>query len=282
MNTEKLLKSIDNLSAFPITVFKVGEVLHRGDYSASDIVELIRYDQAMAAAIVKMSNSPYYGLRQQVGSLRDAVIFLGRDSLLKIVQTAGASRYFKREVRGYTEKTRELWEHSVAVALMSQILSRKIFKQENEKLYLTALLHDVGKLVMGQEVLESFDEISRLVSSGKYSFLEAEEAVVGINHAALGGKVAEKWNFPKDIIEAIAFHHRPDLLENADNTMAWLVYLADQICLMVGYTGGFDGLAHRGVSEIIEKFDFHEKDIESGVIELVEELKHARDVLGVV
>lgn len=282
MILEKLLKSIDNLPVFPITVFKIGEMLRREDYSASGIVELIQYDQSMAANIVKMSNSPYFGLRQQVGSLRDAVIFLGRDNLMKIVQTAGASRYFKREVRGYTEKTKELWEHSVAVALMSQILSRKIFKQENEKLYLTALLHDIGKVVMGQAVFESFHEISQLVASGEYSFLEAEETVVGIDHAALGGKVAEKWNFPKDIVEAIAFHHRPDLLANVDNTMAWLVYLADQICLMSGYTGGFDGLAHRSVHDIIEKFDFHERDIELGIIELVEELKHAREVLGVV
>jgi putative nucleotidyltransferase with HDIG domain len=282
MSLDKLIKSIDSLPAFPLAVFKIGEMLHRGDYSAGEIVELIRYDQVMAASIVKMSNSPYFGVRQKIGSLRDAVVFLGRDNLLRIVQTAGSSRYFKKEGRGYTERVRELWEHSVAVALMSQILSRKIFSCEDEKLYLASLLHDVGKMVMGEAVFESFSEISRLVSSGNYSFLEAEELVVGIDHAALGGKIAEKWNFPKDIVEAIAFHHRPDLLENVDNDMAWLVYLADQVCLISGYTGGFDGLAHRGINAIIEKFNFHERDLELGMIQLDEEIKHAREALGIV
>jgi putative nucleotidyltransferase with HDIG domain len=281
MTVEKLIQSIDNLPVFPLIVFRVGEILRNDDYSAAEIVEVIRYDQAMAANIVKMGNSPYFGVRQKIGSLRDAIVFLGRDNLRKIVQTAGAARYFKKEGRGYTEKSRELWEHSVAVALMSQILSRKIFHCDNDRLYLAALLHDIGKMVMGVAVYESFDEISQLVSSGKYSFLEAEEAVVGINHADLGGKIAEKWHFPVEIVEAISFHHRPDLLKNADNEMAWLVYLADQICLISGYTGGFDGLAHRGVSATMEKFDFHEKDVEQGMIQLVEELKKAEDVLGI-
>jgi putative nucleotidyltransferase with HDIG domain len=282
MTVDKLIQSIDSLPVFPLAVFKVGEMLRRDDYSAVEVVELIRYDQAMAANIVKMSNSPYFGVRKNIGSLRDAVVFLGRDNLLRIVQTASSSRYFKKEIRGYTEKAKELWEHSVAVALMSQILSRKIFNREDEKLYLASLLHDIGKMVMGEAVFESYAEISRLVSSGTHSFLEAEEAVVGIDHAALGGRIAEKWNFPKDIVEAIAFHHRPDLLENVDNAMAWIVYLADQICLISGYTGGFDDLAHRGIHTIIEKFNFHERDLELAMMQLDEELKNAREALGVV
>ncbi|MHB8092321.1 MAG: HDOD domain-containing protein [Syntrophales bacterium] len=282
MRIDEIIKSVDKLPSFPLTVFKVGELLRTDDYSASDIVDLIKYDQAIAANIVKMSNSPYFGARQRIGSLRDAVVFLGRENLLRIVQTAGVSRFFKKEGRGYVEKAREIWEHSVAVALMSQILSRKIFKKEDGKLYLSALLHDVGKMVMGELVYDSFAEISKLVSGGGYSFLEAEKEIIGIDHAELGGKIAEKWNFPRDVVDAISFHHRPDLLEGAENMMAWLVYLADQVCLISGYTGGFDGLAHRGINEIMEKFDFHERDLELGMIQLVEELKHAEEVLGIV
>jgi putative nucleotidyltransferase with HDIG domain len=278
---DKLLQSIDQLPPFPATIFKVSEVLNKENYSVSEIIDVIKYDQAMAANVMKMSNSAYFSPMQKIGSLRDAVLFIGKDNLIKIVQIAGSSRFFKKEARGYEEKSKELWEHSVAVAVMSQILSKKILQKEDEKLYIAALLHDIGKIIMGETVYDSFAEISRLVDSGKYSFLEAEESVIGINHAALGGKVAEKWNFPADIVEAIAFHHRPDLLEKSDNTIAWLVYLADQICLFAGYTGGFDGLAHRGVNEIMKKFNFHERDVELGIIQLVEELEHARNVLEI-
>jgi putative nucleotidyltransferase with HDIG domain len=282
MMIDKILKSLEHIPAFPITILKVSEMLRDDDYSVVNMVDLIKYDQAMAANIMKMSNSTYFGSRQKIGTLRDAVVYLGKNNLIRIVQTAGVSRYFKQKGRGYVEKANELWEHSVAVAIMSQILSRQVLKCEDEKLYLAALLHDVGKMVMGEFVNESFETIARLVAEGGYSFLEAEEAVIGINHAELGGKIAERWNFPKDIVVALTYHHRPDLIEQNNNIIMWLVYLADQVCILTGITGGFDGLAHRGVSEVMKKFKFYQKDLELGMITLVEDLGHAKDVLGIV
>jgi putative nucleotidyltransferase with HDIG domain len=283
MMIDKMLKSLGQIPAFPMTILKVSEMLRDDDYSVVNMVDLIKYDQAMAANIMKMSNSAYFGSRQKIGTLRDAVVYLGKNNLIRIVQTAGVSRYFKQKGCGYVEKVNELWEHSVAVAIMSQILSRKIQKCEDEKLYLAALIHDVGKMVMGEFVNESFETITRLVAEGGYSFLEAEEAVIGINHAELGGKIAERWNFPKEIVVALTYHHRPDLIEqNNNNIIMWLVYLADQICILTGITGGFDGLAHRGVNEVMKKFNFYEKDLELGMIQLVEDLEHAKDVLGIV
>jgi len=282
MMIDKILKSLEHIPAFPITILKVSEMLRDDDYSVVKMVDLIKYDQAMAANIMKMSNSTYFGSRQKIGTLRDAVVYLGKNNLIRIVQTAGVSRYFKQKGRGYVEKANELWEHSVAVAIMSQILSRQILKREDEKLYLAALIHDVGKMVMGEFVNESFETIARLVAEGGYSFLEAEEAVIGINHAELGGKIAERWNFPKDIVVALTYHHRPDLIEQNNNIIMWLVYLADQVCILTGITGGFDGLAHRGVSEVMKKFKFYEKDLELGMIQLVDDLEHAKDVLGIV
>ena len=279
---DKILKSLDHIPAFPITILKVHEMLHDDDYSVAEMVNLIKYDQAMAVNIMKMSNSAYFGQRQRIGTLRDAVVYLGKNNLIRIVQTAGVSRFFKREGRGYVEKANELWEHSVAVALMSQILSQKVMKHADEKLYLAALIHDVGKMVMGEFVFESIEKISRMVATGGYSFLEAEEAVVGINHAALSGKIAERWNFPEEIIDALSYHHRPDFMEKNNNVIMWLVYLADQVCMIAGFTGGFDGLAHRGVSEVMEKFEFHEKDLELGMMKLIEDLRHAKDMLGIV
>jgi putative nucleotidyltransferase with HDIG domain len=282
MMIDKILKSLDHIPAFPITILKVSEMLRDDDYSVASMVDLIKYDQAMAANIMKMSNSAYFGSRQKIGTLRDAVVYLGKNNLIRIVQTAGVSRYFTQKGRGYVEKANELWEHSVAVAIMSQILSHKVLKCEDEKLYLAALLHDVGKMVMGEFVNESFETIARLVAESGYSFLEAEEAVIGINHAELGGKIAERWNFPKEIIVALTYHHRPDLIEKNNNVIMWLVYLADQVCILTGITGGFDGLAHRGVSEVMKKFEFYEKDLELGMIKLVEDLEHAKSVLGIV
>lgn len=279
---DKVLRSIEHVPAFPTTVIKVSEMLRDDDYSVAEVVNLIKHDPAIATNILKMSNSAYLSPRQKIGTVRDAVVYLGRNNLIRVIQTAGISRFFGKANKGYAVTATELWEHSVASALFSQMLSRKIMKREDEKLYLAALLHDVGKIVLGEFVHESFERILELVAGRGYSFLEAEDEVIGINHAELGGRMAARWNFPREIVDALSYHHRPDLLKKDDDETVWLVYLADQACLMMGIAGGADGLTHRGLSEVMTKFGFYQRDLEMGMMQLAEDLKCAKDLTGIV
>jgi putative nucleotidyltransferase with HDIG domain len=187
MIIDGILKSIDTIPAFPATIQKVIELLRDEDYAVNDLVNVIKYDQAVTANILKISNSAYFGVRQKIKTIPDAVIYLGQQQLVRAVQTAGISRFFRKAGKGYAIKSKDLWEHSVAVALMSQILSRKIHGREDPVLYTAALLHDVGKIIMGEYVHDCFEQIIGRVNLLNCSFLEAEEAVIGINHAELGG-----------------------------------------------------------------------------------------------
>lgn len=274
-----ILKSIDRIPAFPATTQKVAALLRNDDYAVTDVANVIKYDQAIAANILKISNSAYFGARQKIKSIQDAVVYLGQQQLIRAVQTAGVSRYFSKGGKGYVAQSKDLWEHSVAVALMSQILSRKIQSREDPVLYTAALLHDVGKLILGEYVHESFEKIMYRVKQGKRSFLEAEEAILGINHADLGGRIATHWNFPADIRDAIAYHHRPDLLIEQDKKNAWLVYLSDQACLMMGIDGGIDALAHKGLEDVMQYFNLRMIDLEKSFISLVDELERAKDLI---
>jgi putative nucleotidyltransferase with HDIG domain len=209
------------------------------------------------------------------------VIYLGQQQLVRAVQTAGISKYFQKGAQGYVKQSKELWEHSVAVALMSQILSRRLMSREDPVLYTAALLHDVGKIIMGEYVHESYGQISNRVTDLKCSFLEAEEAILGINHAELGGRIADRWNFPAEIRDAIAFHHRPDLLHAASSDKAWLVYLSDQACLMYGVDGGVDALAYQGLEDVMRYFNMRAIDLEKSLITLHDELAVAKDFIDI-
>jgi putative nucleotidyltransferase with HDIG domain len=278
---DKILQTIERIPAFPATVRKVEELLAAGDYSAAQLARVIELDQAIAAQIIKMSNSAYFGVRQPIRSIMDAVTYLGQENIIRAVRTAGISKFYHGSVKGYVPTALQLWEHSVAVALMSQILFRKLYQRKNHQLYTAALLHDVGKLVMGEFVNESFQKVMDLVIQHGRSFLEAEEEIIGINHAEAGRRIAEHWKFPEDIKEAIAFHHRPDLLEKENKVIPWLVYLSDQICLMTGIGVGEDGLAYRGLGEAIEKFNLRMRDIEESIVELTDQLKAARGLVNI-
>jgi len=278
---EKILQSIRKIPAFPAAVQKVSELLRDEDYSTQDVVKVIQYDQAITANIMKMSNSAYFGSRQKIRTIHEAVVFLGRRHLQSAVLTAGASRFFQASRGGYVEKGKQLWEHSVAVAVMSQILSRQLRRREDPVLYTAALMHDIGKLILGEFVHGEYEKIEDLMRQRSCSFLDAEEEILGINHAELGGRIADQWNFPPPIRDGIAYHHRPDLLADEDS-IAGLIYLSDQFCLMAGIDGGVDGLAHRGLGSIVKQFQLREVDLERNLILLLDELDKAADLLQLV
>lgn len=280
---EKILLSIKKLPAFPVTIQRVSELLRNDDYSVQEVASVIKYDQAIAANLLKISNSAYLGTRQKIKTIRDAIIYLGQKELIRAVQTAGVIRFFTNRAKGRGKRAADLWEHSVAVAVMSQILCRQLYRREDSALYTAALVHDIGKLIMGECIEETSEKIFRLVSEKGLSFLEAEEEIIGINHAELGGRIADYWNFPVELRDAIAYHHRPDLLDREQkDDLPSLVYLADQFCLMMGSDGGMNGLAQRGVTVIMQKYGLREIDLERNWILLMEELAKAKEFMEIV
>lgn len=279
---EKIIRSVQSIPAFPMTVHKVAELVSQEDYAVTDLVNLIKYDQAITANILKMSNAAYFGSRHKIKTIQEAVLYLGQQNLLRAVQAAGVSRFYRKVSGGYVSRARDLWKHAIAVATMSQILSQKIFRCDDSVLYTAALLHDIGKVFLGEYVQESFERIGNLVANGGYSFLDAEKEVLGIDHAVLGGMIADHWHFPTEIRDAIAYHHRPDLLDRDGDYVSWLVYLSDQACLMIGVDGGIDGLAYKGLEESLKRYHLRLQDLEEGMIMLFESLKGAEDVINIV
>ncbi|HYA14969.1 MAG TPA: HDOD domain-containing protein [Syntrophales bacterium] len=278
---DEIIRSIKNIPAFPAVALKVMALIDDPDYAITDIVDVVKYDQAITANILRICNSAYFGLKYKVVTIGDAVMRLGQQNVIRAVEAAGVSKFYEK-AKGYGLEANKLWEHSVGVALMSQILSKRIFNSEDAKLYTTALLHDIGKVVMGEFVDESFMKIYDIVSHEGISFLEAEGKVIGIDHAELGGKIASQWNFPADMREAIVYHHRPDLMTDGDNNNAWLIYLADQACIMMGIGLGNDGLAYKGLSEAIVRFKLRQKDFEECIMMMLGDLERAKELLGII
>ena len=273
--------SIGRLPAFPATVHRVTALINNSDSSLSELVGVVRLDPAITANILRMCNSAYFGLRHRVDNVHDAIMYLGRQNVVRAVMAAGVSRFFK-DTPGYETEARELWEHAVGTALMSQLLARRILGREDAGLFTAALLHDIGKIILGEYIHEKREEFSKLLEGGGRSFLEVEDEVLGMNHAALGRTIASAWNFPPDIQLSIAGHHRPDQMEGCDNPIPWIVHLADQVCLMLGIGKGTDGLAYYGMACALGRFHLSQKDLETVMAEFVKEFENARELVGIV
>jgi putative nucleotidyltransferase with HDIG domain len=250
------------------------------DSSLTELAAVIRLDQAITANILRICNSAYFGLRRPVDNVSDAIMHMGKKNVLRAVVAAGLSRYF-RTTKGYDVKGGDLWEHAVAVALMSQICAARISRPDDPRLFTAGVLHDIGKMVMGEFVQEAWQKIQELTERQKYSFLEAEQEVLGVNHAELGGEIALIWKFPDEILKAIAFHHRPDLLADGD-AVPWIVYLSNQVCHVMGIGVGTDALAYRAVGDVAGRFQLKQRDLEDMMAHLHKSLQDARELVSIV
>jgi putative nucleotidyltransferase with HDIG domain len=276
---ENILEATTQLPPFPTVLQRVLQLMDDPKSSAQDVVNAIQYDQSITANVLMVCNSAYFGLRRPVFSIREALIRIGFDQLLEIILSQGSSSLFYRACQGYDLEAGELWRHSVACALLSQIISDRLNQERTAIQFTAALLHDMGKILLSEFVKEHFAEIKKWVQEKEVSFIEAEQAVLGIDHAELGAKLSEKWNFPKAIISVLRYHHTP-LLSPTDHHLVSLIYLCDIVAMMTGYGGGADGLSYHGNQDIVKQFDLKEKDIEMIILELQERLKEVELLLN--
>lgn len=276
---ELVLAEVKKLPPMPQVVQRLAAMLRDPDVSARHLVDTVQLDQGLTANVLRVCNSAYFGARRQITSLQQALTLIGNQRLMDIVMSQGSSAYFNRPSTGYELARGELWRHSVAVALTSQILSQRLSGRGDPMLYTAALLHDVGKVVLSEFVAEGFEAIRTLVVERRMSFQEAEAQVLGIDHAELGARICERWDFPPPLVAAIRHHHDPEAAQ-ADPVCA-IVYVSDLLCLMLGIGAGADGLAYHGGDKLLEALKLSEKDLYLTMADLTEELQQAEEMLRV-
>ncbi len=246
---EQILKIAESLPPFPEVVWKVLPLV-RSMAPAGEIEAVIKLDPVTTAKVLNLSQSPAFGSRKsRIDSLRDAILTLGQQQLIQLIMTASSARYYAGKAEGYDLVEGELWEHSVAVALMSEMVARTIGANNTPTVYMAALLHDIGKNVLNRFVKSFYSSILELVTEKKITFLEAERQALGVDHQQLGGIIATNWRFPPEIIASIAHHHDPqELKEHKD--VASIVYVANRMVSALGIGAGLDGFLQPNHDEV--------------------------------
>lgn len=277
---DTILQSTIQLPAFPAVIQKVLQLIEDPQSSARELVDVIQYDQAITANILKVCNSAYFGARRPIHTLREALVRIGFNELLEIILSRSSLQFISKACPGYGLEQGDLWRHSVSCALLSQILAKRIQEEASPILFTAGLLHDIGKVILSDYVQEHFQDIKRNILEEGHSFCEAEKAVLGINHAELGGIICERWQFPKIIVSVIRYHHTPSAA-SADQKIVQRIYLCDLVALMTGIGGGADGLYYHADIEIMKNFQLDERDIEQFIVQLDKELQDVEAMLNI-
>jgi putative nucleotidyltransferase with HDIG domain len=274
---EEIISRISAFPTMPIMVSKLLYVLNDQESASSEVCKIIQYDPALTANVLKAANSSYLGFRKPVGSLSEATFRLGTKWIFQIAVSSLIYANLKRPARGYELSEEELWRHSLSVALMSESLRHLLNIKDAGFVYTAALIHDMGKIVLGDFVTGSFDAIQDAVNEKKIPFEEAEEMVLGIDHAEIGAHIAENWKFPQAIIDCIRWHHNPQNAPEITPAID-LVHIADSICLMEGFGIGRDDLQYRLNSESATRLNLNSNIIELATGQVVMTLEDVENI----
>lgn len=224
----EILTKVNSFPTMPGAGAKMLTLLEEPDTAVSEIEEILRYDPGLTANVLRLANSAYFGIPSKIGSLKQAVILLGLKRLIQLVVASCVSAVMDKFVPGYDLPPGDLWRHSIAVSIAAEALVKDKKRVGTEDVFTSALLHDVGKLVLGAFVKEELEAIQSIAAKG-VPFVVAENMILGTDHAEIGAHILAHWNLPPDVINAVRWHHDPDSPDTCNIQMD-VVYLANLLC----------------------------------------------------
>ncbi len=225
---DDIRKKLSTFPSMPQTAVKMRELFKKGDVPINEIENILRQDPALSANILKLANSAHFGVSSKVGSLKKAVILLGLKRFEQIAVSAYMEKSMDKAVEGYDLSPGELWTHSIAVATTAEAIAKLLKISDSNDVFIPALLHDMGKLILGQFVKTESKHIESIVAKGE-SWVRAEYMVLGTDHAEIGAQILANWSFPSDVIDAVRWHHNPERIKNS-KLQTEIVYLSNLLC----------------------------------------------------
>jgi putative nucleotidyltransferase with HDIG domain len=232
---EKILSLLEKIPALSPTISKIVELTKNQNSSASNLIQAIKFDPVLTIRILKVINSAYYGMDQQVTSLNRAIVLLGMNTIKNLALSAEVLSSFNPK-GGKLFSVEKFWEHSLACAVASKILIQKITpdKKKHEDLFIAGLIHDIGKIFLIKYfVKEYFLIMNETTDSAK--LLAAEKEMFTLDHAEVGALVAAKWALPEDMVSSVKYHHDIELFEG-DSMMPLIVHMANNYTTSNGFS----------------------------------------------
>ncbi len=239
---DNLIRQVQDLPSLPIAVTRVMQLTNDPKAGLSDVAHALASDQGLAARVLKLANSAYYGSSRRIGTVSEAVVILGMRTTRNLTLATSCQDMLEREVQGYFLPRGALWRHSLACAAATQNLARRAHFRGTEEAFVAGLLHDIGKVVMSAYLKAEFAQVLTRVAKSRLTFSDAEREVLGFDDAEVGARLLERWNLPASLVTAVRYHHAPS--QAPESPLAALVHIADTICLTLGIGLGVDGMAY--------------------------------------
>jgi putative nucleotidyltransferase with HDIG domain len=220
-------------------------------------------DPALTADLLKIVNSAQYMLSKKVDSISEAVKMVGIRGIKNLLFSYGTLKILGDD----THEKKILWEHSYKAAFYAYNLVKNFRKNRDllDDVYVGGILHDMGKIIFSSVHPDLLNKIKSFCAEKNFAPSIFEDLAAGMNHAEIGALIAEKWNFPEDLVNAIRYHHDPTSSPAEARDLVSAVYIANMFCELEAGNVTFDQFDHtvlenygintkKQVESLLEKF----------------------------
>jgi len=264
------VENINTLPTVPSVLKRLSAVIEKPRITIVEISAFISNDPALTTKVLKMVNSAIYGFPGRIASVSHATMLLGLNVIKGLLLGVSVFELMQKTMSG-------LYEHSLACAIASRVIAQKKNLKEPEEVSVAGLLHDIGKVILTLEFSAEYEKAMKEAQEKKIAIFDAEKNQFSATHADVGGWLAEKWRFPRNLIEVIEFHHRPMQAKNAP-LEASIVHVADLLVRARGF--GFAG--ENFVPEVnpaaFELLGLSDQDIKDVLREMEDNMEAAEDI----
>jgi len=225
-----LILEVLELPMMPVLISRILKVTG-AESGPGDMARVISTDRALADNILKVANSTFFGLSQEVSAVSRAIKVVGYEAVRSIAlsslltETVGQNDGICRFDRN------RFWTHSLACAYLSKKIAAMTHRAELETTFVCGLLHDIGKALIAIYFPSSYNRVLRRLAAVPLTSVQSEDEVLGFTHAEVGMWLAQRWQFPKAVVFTIANHHGMIARDERYNSLAAILHLADHLCL---------------------------------------------------
>jgi len=225
LTAESLVNESLELVSPPTTYSLLHDIMSDPNSSADDISDVINTDPALAARLLKVVNSSFYGFPSQINTISRAITIIGTSELTHLVLATSVMSSFKGIDAGLI-KLDEFWRHSLACAMMSKLLARQCKQRAAERFFIAGLLQNIGSLVIYQSLPELAQQAISSANNGDEILFQAEKRLIGFDHTEVGQALIQEWRLPNSLGEVVRYHHSPSQATQFSIEVA-IVHIAD-------------------------------------------------------
>ncbi len=231
---ENLVNHETQITSFSPIYFQVKQVLDSPLSSVTDLARIISKDVSLTTKLLQLANSPLYGVTNRIDTIERAVNLIGNVEIATLTLGISTMKTFEG-VPSDLASMEIFWKHSIACGEIAAQIAQKNGKIKPENAFVTALMHEIGRLVMFRNLPQTSIEVILYSCSNRLAIYEAEKEIFGYDHATVAAELLKKWNLPTNIAEAIRYQYTPTLNTNPNILLSAIINLANCISMALDY-----------------------------------------------